>query len=403
MGISMATADTANVQQRVDWVVVLNVVLAGIAAAMHVGKTTIALPSLQQEFGGSLASLSWIMSVFPLIGVFGGIAAGMLVRHWGERRLLIAGLGILGISSIVGALTHSFEWLLVSRFIEGLGFLTVVVAAPSVLNRTTPIARRPIVFGLWSTFMGAGIALSMLIGPTLGNWRNDWFVSAALVLITAAGLLLTTPADAVVSRQATTPVWSQLRSVMGARATLTLALSFTAYNLQFFAVMTFLPVFLMQRLGVPVGTAGVIGAAIVAANIVGNLAAGLLLSRGIRAGTLIAVSAVLVGVAGVCIFYPQTPASVAVVLCFVFSAIAGVLPATILATASSTAPSPSLAPLSIGWVMQGNYLGQVIGPVLIGTIVGALGWSGAMFLMMFAAMMGVGLGMLLLCTSGRAG
>jgi len=167
--------------------------------------------------------------------------------------------------------------------------------------------------------------------------------------------------------------------------------------------MTFLPVFLMQRLGVPVSTAGIISAAIVAANIVGNLSAGLLLSRGIRAGTLIAVSAVLVGVTGVYIFYPQTPASLAVVLCFMFSAIAGVLPATILATASSTAPSPSLAPLSIGWVMQGNYLGQVIGPILIGTIVGALGWSGAMFLMMFAAVVGVGLGMLLLRTSVPTG
>ncbi|WP_423394279.1 hypothetical protein [Burkholderia sp. LMG 21824] len=36
-----------------------------------------------------------------------------------------------------------------------------------------------------------------------------------------------------------------------------------------------------------------------------------------------------------------------------------------------------LARLSIGWVVQGNDLGQVIGPLAIGAIVGACGgWSG---------------------------
>lgn len=38
------------------------------------------------------------------------------------------------------------------------------------------------------------------------------------------------------------------------------------------------------------------------------------------------------------------------------------LPTTVLATAPLASPTPSLTPLAIGWVMQGNYLGQVIGP-----------------------------------------
>jgi hypothetical protein len=38
-----------------QWLAIANVVFAGIAVALHVGKATIALPELQREFGRSLA------------------------------------------------------------------------------------------------------------------------------------------------------------------------------------------------------------------------------------------------------------------------------------------------------------------------------------------------------------
>ncbi|WP_049105908.1 CynX/NimT family MFS transporter [Burkholderia cenocepacia] len=375
---SSVAADAATLPARSYRAAVANVVLASIVSALHVGKATIGLPSLQREFGGSLASLSGIMSVFPFVGVFGGIAAGLLVRRWGDRRLLVTGLVILGLSSVAGAWAGSFALLLATRFAEGLGFVIVVVAAPAVLNRVTPPERRNFAFGLWSTFMPAGMALSMLVGPLLGGWRNGWLA-----------------ADAP-SRQATTRIGPALRAVLASRSTTLLALGFATYNVQFFAVMTFLPVFLMQRLGVAVGAAGLISAAIVAACVIGNLTAGWLLSRGARPGIVMAATSVAIGAAGAGLFGAATPAPLAVALGFAFSAMAGMLPATILACAPGSAPSPSLAPLSIGWVVQGNYLGQVIGPLTIGAIVGAFGWSGGIGLMLAAAAVGAAIGLSLL-------
>lgn len=58
-----------------------------------------------------------------------------------------------------------------------------------------------------------------------------------------------------------------------------------------------------------------------------------------------------------------------------------------------SAPSPSLAPLSIGWVVQGDYLGQVIGPLAIGAFVGAFGWPGGMGLMIATAAVGAAIGL----------
>jgi len=394
---SSVTAPAAASPSRGYRAAVVNVVLASIVSALHVGKATIALPSLQQQFGGSLASLSAIMSVFPFVGVFGGIAAGLLVRRWGDRRLLIAGLVALGVASVAGAAADSFAVLLATRIAEGVGFVIVVVAAPAVLNRVTPPASRTVVFGLWSTFMPAGIALSMVVGPLLGGWRSGWVAAAVLTFAAAAALPMTTSAGARDDAHAHAPrVGAALRDVVASRATTLLALAFATYNVQFFAAMTFLPVFLMQRLGVSVGTAGLIAAAIVASCVIGNLTAGWLLARGARPGIVMAATSVAIGAAGAGLFAAATPAPVAVALGFAFSAIAGLLPATILACAPMSVPSPSLAPLGIGWVVQGNYLGQVIGPLAIGTIVGALGWSGGIALMIAAAVVGAALGLSLL-------
>lgn len=51
--------------------------------------------------------------------IFAGIAAGLLVRRWGDRRLLTGGLAILGGASLLGASMQDFAWLLATRFVEG--------------------------------------------------------------------------------------------------------------------------------------------------------------------------------------------------------------------------------------------------------------------------------------------
>lgn len=375
------------------WAAAASVILAGIVAALHVGKAPIALAQMQGEFARSLESLSWVMSVFPLIGVVGGMAAGVVVQRWGDRRMLSLGLLILAAASAAGAIAHSYAWLIASRVIEGLGFVLVVVAAPALLHRLTSPQRHNLVFGFWSIFMASGMALSMLLGPWLGGWRRLWFVDAGLALLMAL-LLVTIPAAPRQPASTASEVRQGIRSTLLARQPMILALAFGVYALQFFAVLSFLPIFLMQRLGLGLGPAGMISAAVVAVNIIGNVSAGSLLSRGVRPSLLMVLTSLTTGMAGVGLFLPATPAWLAVLLSFAVSAAGGLLPPTLLACAPRVVPRPALAPLSLGLVMQGNYLGQALGPLVIGTIVAATGWVGAAIPVAIAAALGIVLGLL---------
>ncbi|CAI0980939.1 MFS transporter [Serratia entomophila] len=393
--IKPAALEAAPSAPATQWIAVANVLLAGISAALHVGKATIALPELQREFGRSLESLSWVISAFPFIGVFGGIAAGLLVRRWGDRRLLLLGLLIISVASFAGAALHDFAGLIATRFIEGIGFVIVVVASPAVLNRLVEPQQRNLVFGIWSTFMPAGIALSLFFGPHLGSWQQSWFAGGALTLLSALLLPLTTRNPAAFSSAVPLQLRRALTDLLRARQPLLLALIFTAYNLQFFAVMSFLPIFLMQRVGLSLAAAGSVSAVIVAANIIGNLSAGLLLSRGIPARSLLAATSLMMGLSGVGIFLSATPVALLIPLCILFCAISGMLPATLLAATPAATPEPSLVPLSLGLVMQGNYLGQVIGPLVLSAIVAYAGWTAPAGLLLAAAALATTLALLL--------
>lgn len=383
------------------WLAVINVLFAGIAAALHVGKATIALPALQAEFGRSLETLSWVISAFPFVGVFGGIAAGLLVRRWGDRRLLAAGLLIVSAASFTGATLHDFNGLIVSRFVEGLGFVIVVVASPAVLNRIVAPAQ-PGVRHLEHLHAGRHRHF-IVFRPHLAGWQQSWQAGAALTLLAALLLPLTTPRRAAKTHVPPLQLRHALGAMLRARQPLLLALMFTTYNLQFFSVMTFLPIFLMQRIGLSLAAAGGISAAAVAANIIGNLAAGFLLSRGLRAGSLLAATSLVIGIFGIGIFLPMTPNGLLIPLCFLFCAIAGMLPATILAATPAATPEPTLLPLSLGLVMQGNYLGQVIGPVALSAIVAAAGWVAPAWLVLAAALLGALLALAFLSRRHNAG
>ena len=47
-----------------------------------------------------------------------------------------------------------------------------------------------------------------------------------------------------------------------------------------------------------------------------------------------------------------------------------------------------MIPLSLGLVMQGIYLGQVIGPIVLSTLVAYAGWTAPSVLVLAAAVLG---------------
>ncbi len=375
----MATA-AAFVRERTDWSGVMTVVAAGVVAAMQVGKGLIAGPLLQSDLGLDLSALGWITSVFAVVGVVGGMAAGAFVTAAGDRRLLGIGMALLAFGSFAGAASPAFTLLLLSRIIEGFGFLLVVVAGPAILMRLVTQERSDLVFALWSCFMPAGMAIAMLTGPAFTGWQAIWWSNGLLTLASLASIFLAVSPSRQTPRVATR-FRDDAAETLTSRGPVLLFALFSLYSLMSFTLSSFLPILLIERLQVSLGTVGLLSAIITLVNVFGNLAAGHLLSRGFARGRLVASAALLTGVSGLWIFLSPSGGHLILALCLLFSAIGGLIPATLISSVPLLSPRPALAPMAMGLLMQGSNLGQLVGPVAVGTAIEFYGWtSGAAFI-----------------------
>jgi predicted MFS family arabinose efflux permease len=377
------------------WRGVALVVAAGVMASLQVGKVAIAVPQLRADFGLDLSMVGWLMAMFSLLGVVGAVPVGAWVARAGDRRLVLAGLLAIAIGSAVGALAAGVSMLLAGRVIEGLGFVLITIAGPSVLQRLVSPGGKDLAFAIWSCFMPSGIAIALFSGSLLDGWRGFWLGNSVLAVLLAVLLLLGVPrrsAGSVSPAEAPVSCSSMMRDAAAtakAGAPALIAASFVIYSLQFFALFSFLPVLLIERMGVGTATAGSLSAVACCVNVGGNLAAGFLLKRGAPRWLLAAVASALMGVSAIGIFLPVFGAVPAFLLCLAFSGTGGLLPATLIGTSPIVAPSARLVPMSMGLLMLGSNLGQMIGPVIVGGAVDSMGWPAAAVVVALAGAAGV--------------
>ena len=378
------------------WDIVLMALGAGILAGFQVGKVPPALPVLRESLGLDFVTAGWLTSIYYAIGAVAAVAVGLLSDRAGPRRLMLVGAAFLGVGSLMGGLVSGSAWLLVARFVEGFGFVGVTVTAPKLIAAAARPRDYGLAFGIWGAYMPIGMAIAMLVAPALLDavgWRGFWLVSAALVALFVAALgwsLHPRRWPAAFDSQALD--WSGVRQTLARAALWLFGLSFAFYTLQWFAIMTWLPTFLIETQGRSAAGAAVWGALVVAVNALGNFAAAWLMHRGAPRWALIGVAFCAMGGASAGIFLAGTPGELKIVLAFVFSAVGGLLPAAAIAGAAAHAPRAAFVAMASGFVVQGAAIGSLLGPPLMASAVEGLGgWAASWWVMLAVSTAGLGL------------
>ena len=179
------------------------VILAGVSAALHVGKLPPAIPVLREALGVTLVQAGFLLSLVQLAGMTLGLAVGLAADGLGLKRSMVAGLLILSAASALGGWAQDASALLVLRAVEGFGFLLATVPAPSLIRLLVPPQRLAVMLGLWGTYMPFGAALALLAGPVwIGafGWRSWWWLLAGLSLAMALWLARAVPGAAPFGR-----------------------------------------------------------------------------------------------------------------------------------------------------------------------------------------------------------
>lgn len=378
----------------------LVVILAGVSAALHVGKLPPALPVLRQELGITLLESGFLLSLVQFAGMSLGLAIGLAADGLGLRRSMLTGLALLAAASLLGGDAAQAGALLAWRALEGLGFLLVVLPAPSLIRQLVRPERMSIALGVWGTYMPLGTGVALLLGPVLiglAGWQAWWRGLALLSLAMGFWVWRVVPPDRAHAGRANAPRaadswWRRLRQTLGASGPWLVALSFAMYSGQWLAVIGFLPTMYVQA-GVAGGATAVLTALVALVNVLGNVASGRLLARGVPPRALLYTGFAVMGAGTVAAFADGLAGPVARFLAvLLFSMVGGMIPGTLFSLAVRLAPGERTVSTTVGWMQQWSALGQFAGPPLVAWVASrAGGWHGTWWVTGACSLMGLGL------------
>ncbi|MEV6970952.1 MFS transporter [Hamadaea sp. NPDC051192] len=177
------------------WAVLAVLCASLLLVAMDATILNVALPSLIDDLDPDAYEQLWIIDIYGL--VLGGllITAGAAGDRWGRKTFFLIGFVLFGVASIVSATADSPGRLIAGRVLLAVGGAMVMPSTLSLIrNVFTDPRERGTAIGIWASVAGVGAA----IGPVLGGllvehygWSAAFWVNVPIVVVTVvAGTLL---------------------------------------------------------------------------------------------------------------------------------------------------------------------------------------------------------------------
>ena len=361
------------------WPTIILLWFIGVLAAAQLGKMAALMPAIRADLGLSLSSAGLMVSLIEAGGASLGAIAGILAARFSGRAVLAAGSILVATAGLAGAAAPDAALLYAARLIESIGYLMVVIAAPSLIAMAAGRASAT-ALALWSTFVPVGIAAGTILSglaASLVDWRLILVFWALIVLTTLPGTFrLPTMAEHRQTGLAVPPV-----------AIWALALGFGFYTTLEVGVLGMLPAYLSDAWGFSIATAGVVTGVTSAATIAGSFTAARLIGTG--EGARRPLTLVAVGLAApAALFFVGFPGgglptgvsgSVVAMAVIAANAISGLVAAVAFARLPAllrrSGAALSLVTASNGVFAQFGAAGSLIGPPLVGYVASHWGWS----------------------------
>lgn len=169
-----ATADASHWHPRYNpWLIALTVTLATFMEVLDTSIANIALPHIAGSFGASSDESTWVLTSYLVSnGIVLPISAWLATRL-GRKRFYMSCVALFATSSFLCGLAPSLGLLVFFRILQGAGGGGLQPSEQAILADTFPPAKRGMAFSIY----GMAVVVAPAIGPTLGGWITDNYLS----------------------------------------------------------------------------------------------------------------------------------------------------------------------------------------------------------------------------------
>jgi EmrB/QacA subfamily drug resistance transporter len=160
--------------------------LAGLAYAVLSSAVIPALTSIQHSLHTTETGVTWLLTGYLLSASVATSILGRLGDMYGKERLLVITLMILGVGTVVSALSTSLVPMIVGRIIQGAGG-GIFPLAFGIVRDEFPRDRVAGSIGLLSSILGVGGGIGIVLGGLIVEHLNyHWLYWIPLVVTVAA-------------------------------------------------------------------------------------------------------------------------------------------------------------------------------------------------------------------------
>jgi EmrB/QacA subfamily drug resistance transporter len=175
------------------WWTLVAVSIATFMLLLDITVVNTALPSIQDDLGGSFADLQWVVDAYALALAALVLAAGSIADRIGRRRTFVFGLGVFSASSLAIALSPSSEFLIGARGVQGIGGAIMFALSLALIAQEFEAGRaRAMAMGVYGATIGVAVAIGPLVGGALTDslgWESVFYLNVPIG-IAAIGITL---------------------------------------------------------------------------------------------------------------------------------------------------------------------------------------------------------------------
>lgn len=169
------------------------VAFSSFMSTFLISSINIALPAIEKEFSLDAVTLSWVVTAFLLSTAMFLLPIGRLGDLTGIKRIFKIGMVIFTVSSLFSGLAGSGYWLIVFRFLQGIGAAFSSTTGQAILVAAFLPQFRGRVLGMSVSAVYLGLAFGPFFGGVLTQylgWRSIFFISTGLgVIVTIVSII----------------------------------------------------------------------------------------------------------------------------------------------------------------------------------------------------------------------
>jgi MFS transporter, ACS family, glucarate transporter len=375
------------------WVVLAVTVLAFMQTHVHRMAFAPLIPTFVDDLGLTYAAAGTIQTAYFWTYAVAQIPIGLVADRWGARRVMLASMAVLVAGALVFAASASYAGSIAARMLVGLGATAVGVQGMRLISEWFPAAERGRATGIMSSGGGIGGTLGFVLVPVIASavgWRAGYALLALPAVVTLLAIAVGLRASGTVAPPARGGGQGSLRRVLATRALWPLNAAVLCSYGGYFSFVTFVPAFLVRRLGMSDTQAGLVTGLVTAGTILSWPLAGALSDRFGRRKPIYLVSQTASAL--VCVAFallgPSVPWLAVAALALAAGLLIGgmILPFVVVVELFP----PEQAATAAGVTNAACFVGGMVLPIVLGRVVDVSGSFAAAFLVA-AAVQGLAL------------